>query len=252
MSGSWIIICPGLTLCGGVMLLGLQSPAGQWVDKSTHQLLPTASGSWTDVRCLWLHNLISHHRLAWGPRPLYPMSVCYERHQCPASPRLLSLSRPCSGESNKGVTCDALTTGPGPRVPLPPDIGSKCRNKCQPRSPSTSDGGKQPRVKWTLIGPLIDTLPRLTLIYLHWFSYLCPNQQQALCYISSCDSKQFCFHWKPCRCAKELKVLKMSNHLFLKRVLAIIGPEGCFNVCLSLKSPYCMSLKEIRAVPFEW
>ena len=70
-------------------------------------------------------------------------------HQCPASPSL-SPGRPCSGESNKGVTWDARTRrAPAPQVRAPghTDIGSKCRNKCQPLSPFTSDGGKQPRVK---------------------------------------------------------------------------------------------------------
>ena len=127
--------------------------------------------------------LVSDVSVLWAP----PMP------SIPLSALSLSLSLDLAPEKVTRAWHAMLAPGPGPRVP-PPDIGSKCRNKCQPRSPSTSDGGKQPRVKWTLIGPLIDTLPRLTLIYLHWFSCLCSNQQQALCYISSCDLKQFCFH----------------------------------------------------------
>ena len=234
MSGSWIIICPGVTLCGGVMLLGLQSPAGRWVDKSTlgytSQLLQAASGSRrAEQMCGVCGCTIWSQIWDWLEAPA-PCIRC----QCVMSatnaqhPPVCSLSLDLAPEKVTRAWHAMLAPGPGPRVP-PPDIGSKCRNKCQPRSPSTSDGGKQPRVKWTLIGPLIDTLPRLTLIYLHWFSCLCSNQQQALCYISSCDLKQFCFHNKPCRCVEGIDpILKMSNHLFLERVLVIINPRRMF------------------------
>ena len=153
MNVSCIIIWPGVILCGCVMFLTRPcctlSGSG-WIKAASYRELHQET--WTDVSCLWLHNLLRSRNDLRPPPLVSDVSGWCGRISPQADLALEKVTRACHEMLRSRVTTD---------------IGSKCRNKCQSLSPFTSDGDKQPRVKWTLIGPVIDTLPRLTFIYLH-------------------------------------------------------------------------------------